>query len=396
MSKRELFVITGPFGSGKTTAGVTYTRPSEISGLYWYDSEGSGNRLLEQMIERGLKPGRYVDLRDYALDAIPDQNSLLDMIAAGDLPWVTEKQQDALIAYYEWMLNDISRNLQPGKYSHLLVDTGEMFEAGMTAWFEANKRKYGFSQKKDEAYGKIWTRGIFLLYENFLNAVWKRGIDTITFVFHLKQQWMNKRPVAGKVVPSGKKILWKYASLYFWMSTDRNPTGAPAALVLKERLGDLGLDDDADEWAPRRMIPSRIPDFSWAKVRRYLQEGCDMANPAPGEVLNTQERAMIQPLVMSNKQIELMIAEAEVELQKEQNATPPLLRSLDVYDGPGAGSGVDAVPVAKKEEDMDLVQRIRGMRLDVSDEDIRAVLKGEGKRMPEIMRAFKALDGVEV
>jgi len=309
----NLFVITGARNSGKSLAAATYLKPSEINTAFVHDSEKSMNRVVERLAKNDLAFGHYADLSARFSD-LPGEDDLLDRINKGQLPWVDNQQKSSLIAYYEYILGDLADNLSRDKYTLYIHDTIEKLEAGMAAWVEDHKKQSGVTRT---AYGGLWTQGVYPLYEHFAASIFDRGVETIIFTSHLKTPWEGKRPVVGKVAPAGKKILYRLSSLFLWLVSDRrNKDGAPAGLVLKERLGDL-TPTDTDEWKIQRMLPERIPHCTWTDIHRYLEDGCNLADPAPGELMSAAEREMISELI-SDEQMRLMILGEEKDLAEMQ------------------------------------------------------------------------------
>ena len=306
----NLFVFTGARNTGKSFLAATYNPPSRIQGAFVQDSEKSMNRVNEKLASAGTAFGHYTDL-GARFQNLPSEDDLLSRINKGQLPWVDVRQRNSLIAYYEYILNDLSTNLTPNQYTLYIHDTIEKLEAGMAAWVEDHKRESGVTRT---SYGGLWTQGVFPLYEHLVASIFGRGVDTIIFTTHLKTPWEGNHPVTGKVAPAGKKILYRMSSLFLWLVNDRrNRDGAPAGLVLKERLGDLRIS--GDEWIIQRMLPERIPHCTWKDINIYLQTGCDLANPSPTEIMTPAEHTMISELI-TDEQMRLMMLDAEKELEE--------------------------------------------------------------------------------
>jgi hypothetical protein len=315
-----LVVITGPRGVGKTTLAATYNLPANVDKVFYHDSENSANNIVDQLAKRDLAFGRYVSLNERFTD-LPGEQDLLDRINAGNLPWADKHQKRSMAEYYEYVIGDLADNLEDGRYDVYVHDTLEKLEAGMAAWVELNKKRAGVSTT---AYGRLWTDGVYPLYEQMVSAIHARGVATVILTSHLKTPWEDNRPVVGKVAPAGKKLLYRLAGLMLWLVNDpRNGDGAPAGLVLKERLGELEPDSKG-QWRVRRMLPQRIPRCTWADIATYLQNGCDLANPAPGEVRSKAEEEMISNL-LSDEQMRLMILAAETDLEQMKQQTQPML-----------------------------------------------------------------------
>lgn len=320
----QLFVFTGARNTGKTGLAATYALRdagddkdkinAALSGIAYFDAEKSANRIRQQFAENKLADfGHYVDLQEM-FSALPTDEDLLDRLNKGEVPWVTKEQRNALIGYYQHILQAIS-DLPRNKYSVFVLDTAEKFESGMAAYVEANKTKFGITST---AYGKLWTEGVFPLYENLLQAIWGRGIETIILNFHLKNVWEGSRPVPGKVAMSGKKILYRLSSLMLWLVNDsRNTYGEPAALVLKERMGRMVFE--GGRFRMRQMLPPRIPTCDWYHIGEYLRDGYNNANPSDLEVLSRSEQDMISPL-LTDAQTALMLADAKLQQQENTMA----------------------------------------------------------------------------
>ncbi len=313
-SINQLYVITGPRGVGKTTLALTQLPPSQIDKVVVVDSENSANSFRRSINAKGRDFGKYINLLERFKDKLPSDDDLLSKISRGDMPWTDGKEQSMFTDLYQYILDQISQ-LKPNKYKTLVFDTGEKLEAGIAAYAEANKKKLGVT---DTSYGKLWTQGVFPLYQYLLQGIWDRGIDTVIINFHLKSVWEGKRPVPGKVTHAGKKLLYYLSSLMVWLVNDsRNVRGAPAGIVLKERLGDPGMDLASDTWNPKTNLPPRIPTCDWEHINGYLANGFNYEHPDPRERLSEAEKEMISEL-LNDAQIKLMLT--DMELEREQNA----------------------------------------------------------------------------
>ena len=338
---KRLIVITGPRGSGKTTLAATLVPPSQVDTVYYHDSENSANAIVEQMAEHKLAFGRYVSLND-RWGNLPPESDLLNRITSGRLPWVDTGSRRTMEEYYKYILEDLERNLEPNKYGVYIHDTLEKLEAGMAAWVDGNRKQAGVTTL---AHGRLWTEGVFPLYEQLLSALFARGVHTVILTSHLKTPWEDNRPMVGKVTPSGKKLLYRLSSLMLWLINDgNNADGAPAALVLKERMGKLTVEDG--QWVPRRMLPARIPHCTWTDIDRYMKQGCDLSNPAPGETPSAKEREMISEL-LTDEQMRLMILSAEKDLVDARGENASVLRSDADEARAMAEAGADVREIAE-------------------------------------------------
>lgn len=308
---KQLITITGPKGSGKSTAAATIAPPKEAGQMFVIDTENSMSDIVDQ-----VKFGRYVRAYErFKLDA-----KMLGNIAGGNLPWVSDSERSTLADYYQWFIKMLDTDLTPGKYKYLVIDTAEPIEASMAAAVEANKKQFGWSGSK--AYGRLETEGVRPLYEHLLEAIYARGVETILLTTHLRRMWEDNTPIPNAVKPGGRlAVLTRLSTLMLWLVPNvGNPDGAPAGLVLKARMGKMVATDKG--WETRRILPQRIPHFSWIDVDAYRKTPADMINPQPGETPTLAEQSMISEM-LTDEQMKLMIVGAELQLKQAQ-ATPLL------------------------------------------------------------------------
>jgi hypothetical protein len=326
MADNQRVIVTGARGTGKSTLLATYLPPSQIHRAYVHDSEKSMNNIRKNMIKRNVDFGRYVDLEDRFGD-LPSDDDLLSLINKGKLPWVDKKAKSGLVKYYEFIIEDLDKNLTNGEYDVYIMDTLEKLESGMVARADENKKIVGVSRGLNAPYGEFWWGALYPLYSQLFSAIFARGVKAVLMSSHLKTPWHDKKPIPGKVAPSGKSLLYKISSLMLWLVNEpNNMDGAPAGLVLKERLGQLEINRETDEWEPRRMLPRRIPHCTWNDIHRYLVEGCDLSSPAEGEMMSESEKEMISEL-LTNEQMRLMILAEEKELEEIKQQSGVLVSS---------------------------------------------------------------------
>ena len=324
---KKVYAITGPRGSGKSTSVVTFpaATAAEMAKLLVVDTEDSMSDIYEQMCELGM-PFTYVR----AYERFPQDADLLSAIASGKLPWVSREQKSSLVEFYLWFVDMLDRTLADKQYKYLGIDTIEPVEASMAAWAEQNKQLSGWSGTR--AYGRLETEAVRPLYENLFEGIGRRGVENIIVTSHLKRVWEDDKPILNKVQMGGRiAVLSRLSSLMVWLSPTReNPDGAPAGIVLKARRGMYTAEDG--EWLSRRVLPERIPHFSWRDVRAYNSKPADLSKPALGERLTDDERAMISEF-LTDEQMRLMVIGAEVELETMKTvpmALPGFLPEADI------------------------------------------------------------------
>lgn len=367
LPKGSVIAVSGAKGTGKTTFAATCAPPSMVEQVFYHDSERSANRIVQQLESMGKSFGHYLDLEG-RFNNLPKVGDLLDNINKGKLPWVDNSQRNALEGYYEYVIDDLATNMTKGSYKVYVHDTIEMLEAGMAAWVEDHKKEAGWTTK---AYGRIWTDSVYPLYRQIISSIQARGVEVVILSSHLRTPWVGDHPVANKVEPGGKKVLYLVSNLMLWFVHDvKNDDGAPAALVLKERLEDLGVKKDEDEWDIKRMLPQRIPHCTWADIDRYLVKGCSIANPQSGEKPSVDEADMMSEF-LNDAQMKLMLLAAEEDAKKIEESTVPVFK-VDT------SIGIDKV--------VERVKELRGQG--VENDAIQTTLMGEGVSLPIILQAL--------
>ena len=306
---KNLIVITGAKGSGKSTALATIAPAPEMERVFVLDTENSMSDIVEQ-----VDFGKYVRVYEqYKMD-----EKALTRIAKGDLPWVDDDQKNALVKLYEWFVKTLDKELVAGKYDYVLIDTIEPLEAAMTAAVEMGKKKFGWSGKR--AYGGMETEGVRPLYENLIEAIFNRGVHTIAVSTHIKRVWEGTTPVLNKVRPGGRlAVLTRLSTLMVWLVPGvGNADGGPAGLILKARKGKMEALDDGS-WYVRRVYPQRVQSFTWMDLKAYEENPANLRNPEPGEVPTAGEMEMISEL-LTDEQMKLMVVGAQLELETQSGA----------------------------------------------------------------------------
>lgn len=375
-----LVFVTGAKGTGKSLFASTVVGPKDAGRVYYDDSEYSSNRTNQELIrlqDAGLTKrfGVYNDLESMFADDLPTEKDLLYNINRGRLPWVDGKQKSALQRYYEETLLRLDRGLVRGQYLVYVHDTIAKLEAGMAAWVEKHrgygKGKAGWSSS---GYGRMWSEAVYPLYEQLIKSIFDRGVKIIVFSAHLKTPWIGEgksaRPVPGKVVPQGKKVLAQQSSLMLWLVKDHNNwDGAPAGIILKQRLHKMNVTSRG-RWRNRTSLPSRIPHCVWwedlpepgeteddvvpGSIERYLRDGVRLRHLTEGEQVSVGEAGMIRE-TLNPAQMKYMISTAATDLERERQYSRKmgLPATVEIFDAQqtrarkGIVAQVDAIATAK-------------------------------------------------
>lgn len=374
--RNAVITVTGARGVGKSWFITMYTLPEDLSYVFYHDSERSGNKTVQDLESQGVAFGYYGDLESRF--SLPSDEDLMSRLSRGELPWMDSGQKNAMEQYYQHILEDIDKNLTKGNFKVYALDTLEKFESGMVAHVENHIKDFGFSSIREaNRYAKKWNACVYPLYEQLIAAIFARGVETILLGSHLKNVWMDGKPVVGKVAPSGKPLLYRLSSLMIWLVNDfDNISRAPAGLVLKERTGKLKVVEG--RWKPQSFLPPRIPLCNWwgqgeekDSIEWYLKNGADFGNLTDKEQMTESERQMISEL-LSDEQMKLMILDAEKELEAMKQQETPILVGRSV-----ANPLVD-----------EIVGRIVDLGRGREKAELQGLLLEEGYAIPLIFTAF--------
>lgn len=328
---KQIFFLTGSKGSGKTLGAFSFLRKEDYPKTFYVDTEDSASDAIKQNESLGLKLGKYVR----AYERLPQGIDIIGQIAKGNLPWVNQQQKNAFLQYYDWFVKMLDTELKPRKYETFILDTVEPIEAAVTAYVEDAKGKAGWSGVK--AYGRMETEGVRPLLDNLIEGLSARGVKRIILTSHVKAVWIDNKPMPNKVEPGGRLALWsRISSCMFWLvPSDENESGAPAALVLKARFGKAQMDGDFVN--RRRILPRRMPEFSYRAMLEYEKNPANLTHPKDGETPQASEMQMMSEF-LTDEQMRLMVGNMEIELKQSGG------NIIVTEDVPSNGSS-DLIPV---------------------------------------------------
>lgn len=317
---KQIYFITGSKGAGKTTAAFSFLRARDYGKCFYVDTEDSASDILRGNKELGLELGKYVR----AYERIPTNLDIIKELSENKVPWATEKEKGALLQFYQWFIKVVHDELKKDKFDTFVLDTVEPLEAAVTAYVEDQKSKVGWSGRRD--FGRMETEGVRPMLDGIFEGIHRLGVKRIILISHIKPVWLENKPVLNKIEPGGRLALWSRISTgMFWLVPNfNNADGAPAALILKGRFEKRVLDKESGFVVPRRILPQRMPRFSYADMLRYEEKPADLAHPNDDEKPTPAELDMMSEL-LNDKQMELMILGTQQDLLKQQVTELPLM-----------------------------------------------------------------------
>jgi hypothetical protein len=272
--------LTGEYASGKTVFGLTIA-PPEATLVYdmekssaSYESMGFTRRDVPSiMLARGRgKPFLPIDL-------------------------------------FRWWRDDI-RQIEPGRYQAVLLDTASEIESGLCDYVYANPNEFGrtkpqYITKSNTPSPLFW--GDVKEHLKFLLTELSSRVETFAFTVHLKSEFVGGVPTTKKK-PKGKTTLEELASLFLWLERKPNARGeiqaAPSALVRKTRLLHTHMSPAGMTMIP--VLPPRLPVATPAAIRAYMLNPPDPAKLkpeelAPEEVMSEDERLELRAQIAANE-----------------------------------------------------------------------------------------------
>lgn len=159
-------------------------------------------------------------------------------------------------------------------------------------------------------YGGLSSVVNFLITEKLTAPIHAKGVRLIIATSHVKPRWENGVPVLNKYSVKGADR-WQELSILTLILHPGEHAPVPAALVQKEQLGTVRWDASTGTHTVGRRLPLRLPQCTFAEIRRYLREPADLRNPLAGEV-PTEAQSDPFRSELNREQIAMMTAAMKV------------------------------------------------------------------------------------
>lgn len=155
-------------------------------------------------------------------------------------------------------------------------------------------------------YGGLSSVVNFLITEKLTAPIHARGVRLIIATTHIKSRWENGVPILNKYSIKGADR-WQELSILSLVLHPGEFAPVPAALIQKEQLGTLTWDARTGTHTIGRRLPLRMPQCTFAEIRRYLCEPANLREPAAGEVPTDAQSDPFRS-ELSREQIAMMTA----------------------------------------------------------------------------------------
>lgn len=256
----SLILISGHYGVGKTTLGITLENPE-----------------LTAMIDFDLKSRGIAQELGIWYRAPEGNNGVIDFDVKELATWFIKTLMEV-----------------PKDKTHLIIDNATWGEAGLGERVRQNPQKYGVNPSNAQSgrYGGV-NPGITKLWAAIFGYLQDKGIKVVTAINHMSQPWVDGAPVPNKFNVKGNKIFRQISSLALVLipadPTRGGQPPAPSGLIIKEAFNLTRFDPKTGNFTVRRALPTRLPVANWNQVKTYFDAPADFDNPASGETWSDWE-----------------------------------------------------------------------------------------------------------
>jgi len=201
---------------------------------------------------------------------------------------------------------EIINQLPEDEYTVLVLDNISPLELGLNAEAARNAesyaKQYGLNYKNIVAGRFGGTKSIvnFLIGDKICSPAHSKGIRLVIATSHIKPRWGAAGPIPNKFNMKGADR-WQELSILTLVLIPGNRPPVPAALVQKEMLGVISVEEELTEELLRAMmegeighvvkrrLPVKMPQCTFQRIRWYLKNHADLQNPAEGETPTDEE-----------------------------------------------------------------------------------------------------------
>lgn len=364
----EIIGLTGEYASGKTLFMINANAADPKTTLI-FDEEKSSSSYAWMGFNR-------VSIQDEVIRKYPD----------GARP----------MYYFLWWLDYLRKEVKPGQYRVIGLDTVQVIEEGLAEFVGKNPSMFG---KTAAQYAKMES-----LFWGDVKAYWKSVLNEIaakceTFIFtsHLRDEWQGGKPT-GRRKPKGKETLMELASLYLMMERKRNEKGEvpsiPSAIVLKSRLvtarrnsdGSIWIDPETGDPKQIPVLPPRLPKATPGEIRRYIK------NPPNYDKLQAEETIPEERI----SEIELLRSKERTEEARRDTALLELERiekQKELMQLAQARQQSDSSPAANESESTSSAEPVKAVSVDPAIKPFpKAITPGQVNDLKDTYKSLIALN----
>jgi DNA polymerase III delta prime subunit len=277
-------LLSGPPGGGKTLAAVL----ADPEQTLFIDTEKSAASYHKR-----FRVKQYVDLPVYTQKLNPGK----------------EVTHESLF----FAMKDAVKKTSPGVFRTLVIDTANKLEEGIASHVTANWKQYRLPTGEVQNINPLFWSAVKNQWDIVLVDALSRFRQVIVCT-HWKEENRGGKGT-GRMIPGGKDTLLKLAGAVFILERPvpvgkKQPVEKPVARLFKGRFVLDTTNPQTGEVIPRQVVPPRIADFTFGKLRWYMQFPPDFDRLSPDEEI-PEERLSDADRLFLERQIAEAHAEAE-------------------------------------------------------------------------------------
>lgn len=278
-----IVVVTGEHDTGKTTFAINCgAKPKDIC---FVDNDIKGSLIAKQ-----LPFGKYINL-------------------------VSETTGMKEIEYHKHCLK-IIEEIKKSKYEAVIWDTWSDFSDTMHPFVVSNPSSFRqFWSPRGDIKGSEMHNVAGDYEAKIINGI-KDATQMLILCLHLKPE--NVSGVrTGRMIPDSKKVLNRIANMRLWLMHGSNGSSIPIGLVLK-RIAKYTVDESGSITTVS-VLPRKIVDCTWEKIRWYWDNPIGNREPSPSETPNEFELSILDGvLTQEQKQFMKMAFESRNDEKSEE------------------------------------------------------------------------------
>jgi len=286
-----LVVISGLYGTGKTTLALTAEDPN-LTTMIDLDQKSAARAI-------GLGVAYYAP--DFEVDPV-------------------EVDMEKLLTWFRETLKVI-----PDDRTHIILDNGSVLEDAFHVAVQQDPERYGVN-KANAASGKYGgtNPGVGRIWKNLVTFLNGKGYKLITVCVHMSAVWAGGAPI-DKYKAKGNKTLTELSNLSLVLQRSKKPNTAPRGIVGKEALGLITFKDG--EFQVSMALPPVVPECTWKNIGAYIDGASEKKTYSEeekptkleleryGEWLTREQKELIRTIA-SNPEFEMTEGDADKIITK--------------------------------------------------------------------------------
>lgn len=295
-------------------------------------------------LESGAPPDKIV----FIDDDIKARSTALEFEKAGH-PFgkfvnLTAETEGMLEVEFHKHVVNLIESLEENRYEVIIFDNFSRFENSFQPYVLTHQNEF---RKNWSPMGVIHGAEIWLKsfdYESLVLDKMQKKAPLVIITSHMKNENISGRRT-GKMIPDVKRPLIQKSLFRVLLRRSDDGSPIPTGIILK-RISKRVVDDGGIKIV--NILPTKVPHFTWDKIREYYENPVGNRPPTPEEILTEHELALLDSSIITDDQ--RLVMRFAIEAAKES-----------------------------EEEEGEGEERMKAQM---------QVMKSDGKSLPEIAEAF--------